>query len=79
VYTVLSLAHCFRNGLADNLKRERRTGEPENGAAMSGRLLPDNELSWSGLTGRSSTLRLFDPIADASGILERPVKPGDDD
>jgi hypothetical protein len=37
------------------------------------------ELSSSGLTGRSSTPRLLDFIRAVSGILGRPVKPGDDD
>src|SRR6266550_5063000 len=36
-------------------------------------------LSSSGLTGRSSTPRPFDSISGVSGILGRPVKPGDDD
>src|SRR5258705_13222817 len=36
-------------------------------------------LSSSGLTGRSSTPRPFDSITDVSGILDRPVKPDDDD
>jgi hypothetical protein len=37
------------------------------------------ELSSSGLTGRSSTPRPLDLFSGASGILGRPVKPGDDD
>ena len=35
-------------------------------------------LSSPGLTGRSSTPRLIGSIIDVSGILGRPVKPGDD-
>jgi len=31
------------------------------------------------LTGRSSTPRFLDPIINVSGILGRPVKPGDDE
>jgi hypothetical protein len=42
-------------------------------------LLLRKELSSSGLTGRSSTPRLLDSITGVSGILGRPVKPGDDD
>jgi hypothetical protein len=42
-------------------------------------LLLHKELSSSGLTGRSSTPRLLDSITGVSGILGRPVKPGDDD
>jgi hypothetical protein len=30
-------------------------------------------------SGGPSTLRLLDSIIDVSGILDRPVKPGDDD
>jgi hypothetical protein len=41
-------------------------------------LLLHKELSSSGLTGRSSTPRLLDSITGVSGILGRPVKPGDD-
>jgi hypothetical protein len=29
--------------------------------------------------GESSTLRLLDSVTAASGILDRPVKPGDDE
>ena len=36
------------------------------------------KLSSPGLTGRSSTPRPLDSIAGVSGILGRPVKPGDD-
>ena len=39
---------------------------------------PQSKLSSPGLTGRSSTPRLLDSIASVSGILGRPVKPGDD-
>jgi hypothetical protein len=37
------------------------------------------QLSSSSLIGRSSTLRLRDSFSGASGMLDRPVKPGDDD
>jgi hypothetical protein len=33
----------------------------------------------TGSSGVSSTPRLLGSITDASGILDRPVKPGDDD
>jgi len=36
-------------------------------------------LSSPGLTGRSSTPRPFDSAISASGILGRPVTPGDDE
>jgi hypothetical protein len=36
------------------------------------------QLSSSGLTGRSSTPRPLDSITAVSGILDRPVEPGDD-
>jgi hypothetical protein len=36
------------------------------------------ELSSSGLTGRSGTPRSLGSIISVSGILGRPVKPGDD-
>jgi hypothetical protein len=36
------------------------------------------QLSSSGLTGRSSTPRPLDYFSGVSGILDRPVEPGDD-
>ena len=41
-------------------------------------VLPHSPLSCPGLTGASSTPRLLGMSSAVSGILDRPVKPGDD-
>jgi hypothetical protein len=54
----------------------RRKGSQEETGL--GKTLATTKLSSPGLTGRSSTPRLLDSIAGVSGMLGRPVKPGDD-
>jgi len=49
---------------------------PREGECAS---LATSQPSSPGLTGRPSTPRLLGSIAAVSGILDRPVKPGDDE
>jgi hypothetical protein len=56
-----------------------RFSHPEDSNFKQRRRIARSKLSSPGLTGRSSTPRLLDSITAASGILGRPVKPGDDE
>src|SRR5437762_3633946 len=48
------------------------------GECVAPAVLLHKDPSCPGLTGASSTPRLLDSVAAVSGILGRPVKPGDD-
>ena len=78
VKTFLDLRHASRLCAVRLVARDRRHARAHR--AGDGKVVgcPD-AVSSPGLTGRSSTPRLLGSIIDASGILGRPVKPGDDD